>query len=67
MGILNIVFDEMNSTVDEVVSQTLGMKSGKKQKRAPKKEKRNGRQMVVNVYKEIHQHRHFYDFKNFKK
>ena len=67
MGILNIVLDEMNSMADEIVNQTLGIKPGKKKKRAPRKEKQHGRRVVVNVYKEIHNHRHFYDYKDFNK
>ena len=67
MGILNIVFDEMNSVVDEVVNQTIGMKPGKKKKSAPRKQQSSGRRIVVNVYKEIHDHRHFHDYKNFNK
>ena len=67
MGILNIVFDEMNSMADEIVNQTMGIKPGKKKKRAPRKQQSSGRRIVVNVYKEIHNHRHFYDFKDFNK
>jgi hypothetical protein len=67
MGILNIVFDEMNSAADEIVNQTLGMKPGKKKKSSSRKQKSSGRRFVVNVYKEIHNHRHFHDYKNFKK
>ena len=67
MGILNMVFDEMNSMADEVVSQTLGMKPGKKRRTSSRKHRSRGRRIVVNVYKEIHQHRHFYDFKKFMK
>lgn len=67
MGILNIVFDEMNSAADEIVNQTLGMKPGKKKKSSSRKQKSSGRRVVVNVYKEIHNHRHFHDYKNFKK
>ena len=67
MGILNIVFDEMNSVVDEVVNQTLGMKPGKKKKSSSRKQQSSGRRVVVNVYKEIHNHRHFHDYKNFNK
>ena len=67
MGILNIVFDEMNSAVDEVVNQTLGMKLCKKKKSSSRKQQSSGRRIVVNVYKEIHNHRHFHDYKAFKK
>ena len=67
MGILNIVFDEMNSAVDEVFNQTLGMKLGKKKKSSSRKQQSSGRRVVVNVYKEIHNHRHFHDYKDFNK
>ena len=62
-----MVFDEMNSAVDEVVNQTLGMKPGKKKKSSSRKQQSSGRRVVVNVYKEIHQHRHFHDYRNFNK
>ncbi|MCE5251360.1 hypothetical protein LLG96_14190 [bacterium] len=68
MGILNVVFDEMNSAADEIVNQTLGMKPGKKRRRTSSKKRHSqGRRIVMNVYKEIHNHRHFYDFKDFNK
>ena len=67
MGILNIVFDEMNSMADEIVNQTLGMKPCKKKHTSSRKHHSHGRPIVVNVYKEIHQHRHFHDFKDFMK
>jgi len=69
MGIFDRLFNEMNSRVDEAARQTLGIKSSKKKHttRTTRKEKRNGRRVVVNVYKEIHNHRHFHDYKNFKK
>jgi len=67
VGILNIVFDEMNSTADEIIKQTLGMKPGKKKKSSSRKQQSSGRPVVVNVYKEIHNHRHFHDYKNFNK
>ena len=67
MGILNIVFDEMNSAADEIVSQTLGMKPGKKRRTSSRKYHSHGRRVVVNVYKEIHNHRHFHDYMAFNK
>ena len=67
MGIFNMVFDEMNSMVDEIANQTLGMKLGKTKHTSPRKHHSQGRRVVVNVYKEIHQHRHFHDFKAFNK
>ena len=67
MGIFNMVFDGMNSAVDEIADQTLGMKLGKKRRKSTRKYRSKGRRIVVNVYKEIHQHRHFYDFKKFMK
>jgi hypothetical protein len=67
VGILNKVFDEMNSAADEIMNQTLGMKLGKKNHTSSQKHHSQGRRVVVNVYKEIHQHRHFHDFKDFNK
>ena len=62
-----MVFDEKNSAVDEIVNQTLGMKLGKKKRTSSRKHHSQGRRIVVNVYKEIHNHRHFHDYKNFNK
>ncbi len=67
MGILNKVFDEMNSAADEIMNQTLGMKLGKKKESSSRKQQSSGRRIVVNVYKEIHNHRHFHDYKDFNK
>ena len=67
MGILNMVFDGMNSAVDEIADQTLGMKLGKKRRKSTRKYRSGRRRIIVNVYKEIHQHRHFYDYKKFMK
>lgn len=57
----------MNSAFDEVASQTLGMKPGKKKRTSSRNHHSQGRRIVVNVYKEIHNHRHFHDFKDFMK
>ena len=67
MGIFNKIFDEMNSAADEIMNQTLGMKLGKKNHTSSQKHHSQGRRVVVNVYKEIHQHRHFHDYKAFNK
>jgi len=67
VGIFNMVFDGMNSALDEIANQTLGMKLGKKNNTSSRNHHSQGRRVVVNVYKEIHQHRHFYDFKAFNK
>ncbi len=67
MGILNKLFDEMNSAADEIVNQTLGMKPGKKKQTSLRNHQSHGRPIVVNVYKEIHNHRHFHDYKDFNK
>ena len=67
MGLLNAVFDEMNAMADEAVNQTLGMKTGKRRRKSSRTYRSKGRRIVVNVYKEIHNHRHFYDFKKFNK
>ena len=66
MGFFNTVFDEMNATADAVAKQTLGIKPSKKKRHSRKPKPRNNRP-VVRIYKEIHQHRHFHDYKAFQK
>ena len=68
MGILNKLFDEMNSAADEIMNQAFDMKLGKKNHKN-NKSSQNQRPItkVYKVYKEIHQHRHYYDLKSFNK
>jgi len=66
MGIMNAVFDELNATADAIAKQTLGMKPSKKKRRSRKSRPKSNRP-IVTVYKEIHQHRHFHDYKAFQK
>jgi len=66
MGIFNVVFDELNATADAIAKQTLGMKPSKK-KRHSKKSRPKSNRPIIKVYKEIHQHKHFHDYKAFQK
>ncbi|MFC1574152.1 hypothetical protein ACFL30_03120 [Candidatus Latescibacterota bacterium] len=66
MGFFNAVFDELNACADSVAKQTLGIKPSKK-KHHSKKSRPSSNRPVVNIYKEIHQHRHFHDYKAFNK
>ena len=65
MGFFNAVFDELNATADTIAKQTLGIKPGKKKR--PSRKSRQVNRPVVKIYKEIHQHRHFHDYKAFNK
>ncbi len=62
MGFFNAVFDELNACADTVAKQTLGMKPCKKKRRSKKARPASNRP-VVRVYKEIHQHLHYHDYK----
>ena len=66
MGLFNAVFDELNACADTVAKQTLGIKPSKKKRQSRKSKPINNRP-IIKVYKEIHQHRHFHDYKAFEK